>query len=291
MTWVIASMAQTTSAGVLPAPWTPPAEYSLDMEVQSKEDTFVIHRAVSMGRTRSVIELPSGEEVVVLELADDAGTVYTLLPELGIGIKQTAATAEALAHELEEERLETTGELEEDVAITPAQIQHMKKQTVDGVPCNLYAITVNGHTACTWNDVETQRPVRMQAGDNRIFWKNYVAGPQDEELFQVPADYEIQDMDLLIEDLNAAGMGSIVEAVPGPGGMNAWGGNGMGLGIAAQLGSGLGAGFDAGLATALDGTLGAMASQYLEGTVGDMLGNEVEGARVEAPAVEEQVEE
>ena len=266
-------LSRTASANVMPAPWTPPAQYSLDMEVKSEGETFVLHRAVSMGRTRSEMDLPNGETVVVLEMGDEAGTVYTLLPAQGVGIKQTSVTTEALVQELEEEQLESTGEgLEEEVVMEPAQIQHMKKQTVDGIPCNLYAITLDGHTACTWNDVNTQRPVRMQSEDGRITWKNYRAEPQDEKLFQIPADYEIQDMDVLVEDMNAAGMGSMVSAVPGPGGMDGWDGNGMELGIAAQFGSVLGAGFDTGIGGALDGALGAMAGQYLGGTVGQMFG-------------------
>jgi hypothetical protein len=280
MTAMVATMATGAKADVMPAPWTPPSEYSLDMEVKSEGETFLLHRAVSHGRTRSQMELPNGEEVIVLELGDEAGTVYTLLPSQRVGIKQTTATTEALVDELEEERLDSMMEEEgvsEEVAMEPAQIKHMKRQTVDGVDCNLYAITMDGHTACTWNDVETHRPVRMQSEDGRITWKNYRAGAQDEALFQIPAEYQIQDMDVLDEELNAAGMESIAESVPGPGGMNAWGGNGVGLGIAAQLGSGLGAGFDTGLGGALDGTLGAMAAQYLGGTVGDMLGREVSG--------------
>lgn len=282
MTSMIAAMAPAATANVLPAPWTPPSEYSLDMEVKSEGETFVLHRAVSQGRTRSEMELPNGQQIIVLELGDEAGTVYTLLPDQKMGIKQTSATTEALAQELEEERLDAEAEgVEEEVTMEPAQIKHMKEQTVDGVACNLYAITLDGHTACTWNDVKTQRPVRMQSEDGRITWKNYRAQPQDEELFQVPADYEVQDMDVLVEELNTAGMGSVVEEVPGPGGMNAWGGNGMGLGIAAQLGTGLGEGFDTGMGGALDGTLGAMAAQYLPGTVGGMFGRGINGSGLE----------
>ena len=282
MTSMLAAVASASSANVMPAPWTPPAQYSLDMEVKSEGETFVLHRAVSMGRTRSEMDLPNGETVIVLEMGDEAGTVYTLLPAQGVGIKQTSVTTEALVQEPEEEQLESTGEgLEEEVAMEPAQIQHMKKQTVDGIPCNLYAITLDGHTACTWNDVNTQRPVRMQSEDGRITWKNYRAEPQDEKLFQIPADYEIQDMDVLVEDMNAAGMGSMVSAVPGPGGMNAWGGNEMNLGIAAQFGSVLGAGFDSGMGGALDGTLGAMAGQYLGGTVGQMFGRGANETQIE----------
>ena len=282
VTSMIAAMTSAATADVMPAPWTPPSEYSLDMEVKSQGETFMLHRAVSNGRTRSEMELPNGQQIIVLEVGDEAGTVYTLLPEQKMGIKQTSATTDALAQELEEERFDAEFDAaEEEVAIAPAQIKHMKEQTVDGVDCNLYAITLDGHTACTWNDVKTQRPVRMQSEDGRITWKNYQAEAQDEELFQIPADYEIQDMDVLVEELNTAGMGSMVEEVPGPGGMNAWGGNGMGLGIAAQLGTGLGEGFDTGMGGALDGTLGVMAAQYLPGTVGEMFGRGVNENAVE----------
>jgi hypothetical protein len=282
MTAMVAAMATGASADVMPAPWTPPSEYSLDMEVKSEGETFLLHRAVSQGRTRSEMELPNGQHIIVLEMGDEAGTVYTLLPEQKMGIKQTSAATDAVVQELEEERLDAEFDsVEEEVTMEPAQIKHMKEQTVDGVDCNLYAITLDGHTACTWNDVKTQRPVRMQSEDGRITWKNYRARSQDEELFQVPADYEIQDMDVLVEELNTAGMGSMVEEVPGPGGMNAWGGNGMGLGIAAQLGTGLGEGFDTGMGGALDGTLGAMAAQYLPGTVGQMFGRGINGSPTE----------
>jgi len=267
-------------AGVMPAPWTPPSQYSLDMEVKSQGETHVLHRAVSMGRTRTEMELPNGQQLIVLEMGDEAGTVYTLFPDQGVGIKQTSASKQALAEAVGAERsVPREGAVQEESGSEPAQIQHVKRQTVDGIPCNLYAITQGGHTACTWNDVKTQRPVRMQSEDGRITWKNFRAAPQKEELFEIPAGMQIEDMAVWIEEMNAAGMGSMLQAVAGW--RDSENTNETGLGNAAQWGNGWDAGLDPGMGGALDGTLGAIAGQYLGGSVGEMFGRDVAGNPME----------
>jgi hypothetical protein len=240
------------------------------MEVKSKGETHVLHQAVSMGRVRTEMELPNGQQLIVLEMGDEAGTVYTLFPDQAVGIKQTSATKQALAEAIDPERNVSRDAVQEENGSEPAQIKHMKRETVDGISCNLYAITQGGHTACTWNDVKTQRPVRMESEDGRITWKNYRVAPQKEELFQIPAGIQIEDMGVWIEEMHAAGMGSMLQAVAGWRDASSENAN-------ETWESGWDAGLDPGMGGALDGTLGAIAGQYLGGTVGEMFGREVAG--------------
>ena len=47
-----------------------------------------------------------------------------------------------------------------------------------------------------WLDVARKIPVQMAAADGSLVvkWKNFVAGPQDPSLFEVPAGYQVTAM-------------------------------------------------------------------------------------------------
>jgi hypothetical protein len=181
------------------------------------------------------------------------------MPEEKMGIKQTAATMEKLAAKADAPAPDTEGS-----SSTSAKIENMGRETIDGIECNKYAFTTEGQTAYSWNDVATGRPVRMKSEQGTIDWKNYKAGPQKKELFEAPKDYEIQDMDAIMEQMSASGMGSMAGAMMG--------------GMGGQMGSGLGAGFGSALGAGLGGPLGAMAGQYLGGVVGGMVGKKTASA-------------
>jgi hypothetical protein len=87
-------------------------------------------------------------------------------------------------------------------------------ETVDGVPCNKYKVTTDDKVYDMWIDATKKQPVKMAAEDGAfvVSWKNYVAGPQDPALFQVPAGYQMMDMPSMPGMPGGAGGGG---AVPG----------------------------------------------------------------------------
>lgn len=69
-------------------------------------------------------------------------------------------------------------------------------ETVEGVACNKYKVTTDGKVYDMWINPATRQPVKLAAEDGAftLVWKNYVAGPQDPALFQVPAGYQTMNM-------------------------------------------------------------------------------------------------
>ena len=69
-------------------------------------------------------------------------------------------------------------------------------ETVEGVACNKYKVTTDGKVYDMWINPATKQPVKLAAenGEFTLVWKNYVAGPQDPALFQVPAGYQMINM-------------------------------------------------------------------------------------------------
>ena len=76
------------------------------------------------------------------------------------------------------------------------KIEAAGTETVDGVPCNKYKVTTDDKVYDLWTNTATKQPVKMAAEDGAfvLTWKNYVAGPQDPSLFQVPAGYTMVNM-------------------------------------------------------------------------------------------------
>jgi hypothetical protein len=70
--------------------------------------------------------------------------------------------------------------------------------TVDGVLCTKYLVTPDKtkQVFFFWLDTAQKVPVEMAAADGSLVvkWKNFVAGPQDASLFEVPAGYQTMDM-------------------------------------------------------------------------------------------------
>ncbi len=269
------------AAATAPPGWNAPAEYRLDLEVDSNGEHLVMHRFVSNGRMRTEMTTGDGGSFVMLEMGDADGTSWMLVPGEKTGIKQSAkgmAAAAATAAKRSAAASETGDADPQGVA--PA-VERVGRETVDGIECDEYAFTVDGETATSWNDAATGRPVKMESAQGTIAWKNYAAGPQEAGLFAPPEDYAIHDMDAMMKQASDAGMGGMLQGVMGGAGLGfpgAGGVGGMAQGMAGRMGGGIGAGLGATLGGALGGPLGAMAGEYLGGEIGGMIGRKTAGA-------------
>jgi len=74
-------------------------------------------------------------------------------------------------------------------------------ETFGGVACTKYKVTSSKdkNVFFFWIDASTKVPVKMTAEDKSvtILWKNYKVGPQDDSLFEVPADYQVMAMPVM----------------------------------------------------------------------------------------------
>lgn len=252
------------AAGPLPE-WNRPAAYSVDLEMSSDGQTFTMQQAVDGARSRSRV-LMDGREMIVLDLPDDGGTTYMVMPSEKMAMKQKASDMAATADEPA-----TKAAPESDV-----KIESLGPDPVDGAAAQKYRISSSDGVVLAWFDAGTSAPLRMEsdAGGHKsvIRWKNWKPGPQKAELFAVPKDYEVQDL---------AEISRMMQSMPGgmPGGMPGMSmpGGGMG-GFAGQMGSQLGGGLGSQLGASFGGPLGAAAGQYIGGKVGGMIGRKTAGA-------------
>lgn len=270
--------------------WKAPAEYRIDMEVDAEGQHFTMHRFISNGKTRSDMKTPDGMEFVMLEMGDADGTSYTLMPEEKSAIKQTRTGMEAIAAKVSPEVAAKTALSPDEVPPAPGNMVNAGREKVDGIECDKLIYTFDGVTATSWVDAATGRPVKMESAQGTIEWKNYVAGSQKKELFAVPSDYQVTDVDEMMKQMSDSGMGGALSGMLGGGGMGGLGAlggmagmpggglGGMAQNFGGQMGSNFGAGLGGALGGALGGPLGAMAGQYLGGAVGGMVGKKVAGA-------------
>lgn len=257
-------LTSVATAGPLPD-WQRPDAYSVDMEMSSDGETFTMQQTVDHDRTRTHLVM-DGDEMILLDLPDDGGTTYTIMPSEKMAMKQTAADRAAMGVKAEKT----------DAAPAPdAKIEPLGPDKVDGVDAQKYRISSPEGEVLAWFDAKTSAPVRMESNaDGKkgvIRWKNWKTGPQKADLFAVPKDYEIQDMGEISRMMQS--MGGMPGGMPGmsmPGGA-------MG-GLGGQMGSQFGAGVGSQLGAAFGGPLGAAAGHYIGGKVGGMIGRKAAGA-------------
>ena len=77
-----------------------------------------------------------------------------------------------------------------------AKWEDLGADTVNGIACQKYKIVSADKGAFFWLSKDKKQPVRMQTEDGKVTvdWKSFVAGPQDDKLFEVPAGFTKMDM-------------------------------------------------------------------------------------------------
>jgi len=285
-----AAPAKGASEAVSLPTYTPPDAYSEDIAVTSAGKNFTIHRFVDHGKLRTEMAM-EGKTFVMIETGDDKGTTYTVMPEMKMVMKQTSHTTEAAmamsghadkdkakAH-LEKESKERAGSTSTSVpAASPngappanMKVEDLGQETVNGVAAKKYRMSSPDGSAVGWFDPATGAPIRMESIVNgatqSLEWKNRKVGAQSADLFQVPKDYKVQDVDEMMAKMQAA------QAQAGGNAMSMMAG-GMAQGMGASFGSSLGSS----LGGAIGGPLGAMAGNYIGGKVGGFLGRKAASA-------------
>ena len=247
-----------------------PAAYSVDMVVHSPKADMVMRRFIDSGRIRTEIS-GSGEDVVMIELGDEKGTSLMLMPKEKRAMKQSRAAMESAAPK-KLKAAEVEGAPPAPANVT---IEDLGEATLDGKVVKKLRMTMPEGSSMGWFEKSTGAPVRMEGTVNGettvVEWKNYKVAPQPAKLFEAPKDYELTDVDEMMEKMK--GMGGM-GAMGGMGGMA----GGMAQGMGQSMGQSLGSSLGSSLGGALGGPLGAMAGQYLGGKVGGMVGKKAMAA-------------
>ncbi|MDL5054776.1 DUF4412 domain-containing protein [Oscillatoria laete-virens NRMC-F 0139] len=126
-------------------------------------------------------EVRQGEQMVVTIARKDQGLQYTLFPET-----KRYFVAPLLAD------LSPTSSWREPDAEWTLQ----GKETVRTIPCEKYRVVSKGLESFVWVSEDKKAPVRVQTADGKstLDMDNFVEGPQPEELFVVPEDYSLLEV-------------------------------------------------------------------------------------------------
>src|SRR5712671_994211 len=107
--------------------YTPPAAYREDLVIDSKNGDMTMRRFVDHGRIRTEMS-SQGHDFIMIESGDSKGTMYTLMPEQKMAMKQSAPrTSDA----------ESKAPKREKAGANPvpadAQVEDLGDDTIDGV--------------------------------------------------------------------------------------------------------------------------------------------------------------
>jgi hypothetical protein len=251
--------------------YAPPASYHEDLVIHGKNGEMTMKRFVDHGQIRT--EMASeGQQFVMLETGDSKGTSYMLMPDEKRAMKQSR---EAMAETASKAGVKSKKEGEagaKSAAPPDVQVEDLGDATLDGAAVKKLRMTYEGGDVLGWFDKATGAPVRMEGlvdGEkSTIEWKNREMEPQPAELFAVPKNYEVTDMDEMMKKMGAMG------GMGGLGGMA----KGMAGGMVQGMGSNLGGSLGSALGGSLGGPLGAAAGQFLGGKIGGMLGKKAANA-------------
>lgn len=256
-----------------------PESYSVDLVVKADGQDMVMKRFIDKSRIRTELEA-MGQQIVMIEVGDEKGTTYTLMPSDKRAIKQTRAAMMAFA---KQNMPEAASETAQDSAGPPPdmKIEDLGDETLDGRAVKKVRFVMTQGAALAWFDKSDGAPVRMESNAEgqkaAMEWKNLKPGPQPAALFEIPKKYEVTDMDEMMvqmKKMQAQGGMNPLAGMAGMGGMPGMGGglSGMAGSMGQNFGSNLGSSFGGALGGALGGPLGSIAGQFIGGKVGGMIG-------------------
>jgi hypothetical protein len=259
--------------------WTPPASYSVDMVITHGKDHIVMTRHVDGTKVRTDIA-GAGADVSMIELGDEAGTTWTLIPKEKQAIRQSSVAMEKMMKSMPGAR--SASAAPEAAAQAPAdvKVELVGHETLAGRAADKYKATSAEGTAFAWVDPETKAPLRMESDQSVIEWRNFTPAPQPAALFAAPKGYEVMDMDEMMKSMSSMKVPGGMPGMAGMAGMGGVGGmaggmslNGMAGQFGQNMGSQFGATFGATLGASLGGPIGSMAGSYLGGKIGGMIGH------------------
>ena len=248
--------------------YVPPPSYSEDLVMQTDGKTMTISRSIDAGRIRTEMNV-EGKQFVMIELGDERGTSYMLMPEQKRAMKQSRDGNEEM---MAKAHLKPAAP--DTVEGTPPgfRVEDLGTGKLGDVTAHKLRLTSDAGAMVMWVDPVSGAPLRMEGSNEGkpvvMEWKNRKVEPQPATLFEVPKDYELTDMDAMMKQMGAMG------GMGGMGGMA----KGMAGGMAGSMGSSLGGQLGGQLGAAVGGPIGAIAGHYLGGKIGGILGHKAASA-------------
>lgn len=252
-----------------------PPNFSVDMVIHSSQGDMTMKRYRNQEQRRTDI-LGMEQTMTMIEVGDEKGTTYMVMPKEKRAIKQSREAMKSMA-----DKMKNAHAAQEKTAPPPdAKVEDLGKDTVDGREVHKFRVTSDEGAVLGWVDQATGAPLHfeteMKGEKSTIDWKNYQVGAQAAKLFEVPKDYEVVDMDEMMSKMKSMGlggggaMGGVGAAMGGMGGM---GMGGMAKGLGSSMGQSMGSQFGGALGASLGGPLGMVAGQYIGGKIGGMVGS------------------
>ena len=290
------------AAGIDLPDYVEPPAYSVDLVIHSSETAdMVLKRFVDGGRIRTDISA-QGQDISMIEMGDEKGTSYTVMPKQKMAIKQSREAmsefSESVAKKQPQSKQETTPTPEANV-----KVEDLGDETLNGHAARKLRMSSKDGSALAWFDKATGAPLKMESTNDgktsSIEWRDMKVGAQSPKIYDVPKGFEVTDMDEMMAKMKGmrasgggalggmagmAGMGCMA-GLPGMGnipGMAGMGGglNGMAGGMGANFGSQMGGQLGSTLGASLGGPLGAIAGHYIGGKIGGMIGRKAAQAIV-----------
>jgi outer membrane lipoprotein-sorting protein len=260
--------AMATPAGVaalgLPQ-YTPPPSFSVDLVIKTEGHDMTMKRYIDNGKIRTELDT-EGQQMVMIEMGDEPGTTYMLMPEQKMAMKQSRAAMEEAMKKMNKKGLDEA-QAKGEAAAAEVKLEAAGEETIDGRAAKKIRMVTPEGTVFGWFDKESGAPMRFESTaegkKSTIEWKNFKPGPQPAALYEVPKGYEVRDMDEMTKQMGSMGGMGMAGTMAG----------GMATGYAQSMGSSMGSSLGGALGASLGGPLGMVAGQYIGGKLGGMIGH------------------
>lgn len=250
---------ETTAPSAAPGA-NQPASFSVEMHMVSDGQDMVMKRTVDGPKTRMDMTA-KGMNQTIISLGDEKKTMVMIDPANKRAMKTSSTAMMERAGRHAPAPATKLSESEEQAAQNDGFVTLIGKDRIDGKQLDKYEVDYGDKGKGTmWVDPENNLPLRMEAQDMKIDFKNYQFGPQPKEAFEVPKGYEVTDMDEMMAKMPKNAMG------------------GMAQGMAANMMGGMGGG----LGGMLGGPIGSMIGSFVGQKIGQKIGSSIGQKAAEA---------
>jgi len=155
-----------------------PESFSVDQVITSKSIPDGVKIKFYFDKLKWRYEVQRGTETIVTIMRKDQGIQYTLMPQLK---RYMAAPMTADSDPTSSWRQKN------------AEWKLLGKDTIRNIACEKYNVSSQGIQSYVWVSADKKNPVRVQTADGQttLDMENFVEGPQPEDLFTIPKDYQV----------------------------------------------------------------------------------------------------
>ncbi len=158
-----------------------PDSFSVDQVVTVKGMPETVKIKFYFDKIKWRHDVQRGNETVITISRKDQGLQYTLLPD----------SKRYFVAPMTDDTSPTSSWREQD-----AEWRLMGKETLRDIPCEKYRVISKGLESFVWVSEDKKLPVRVQTADaqSTLDMENFIEAPQPEDLFIVPPDYQLLEV-------------------------------------------------------------------------------------------------